>query len=172
MIGDELQSLIHRGHLLPRHRLPRERAAPTVECHPSCRNMLLPIKPLFYPHRHPTKEASASLKIGSRAGDDDAGACRARGTQLATCSPALVVRNDFSTRSSPTATPVLGKAVLRHLVTGKLHEPVTAGISLQRVRSAFRHSWRPCLRICATRSGGLGGAVASCNVGRAAIRSP
>ena len=46
MIGHELQPLVHRGHLLPEHRSPRERAAPTVECHPSCRNTLLPINPV------------------------------------------------------------------------------------------------------------------------------
>ena len=45
MIGNKLQALGHRGHLLPGHRSPRERAAPTVECHPSSRNTLLPINP-------------------------------------------------------------------------------------------------------------------------------
>ena len=47
MIGDELQPLVHRGHLLPGHRSSRERAAQTVECHPSCRNILLPINPVY-----------------------------------------------------------------------------------------------------------------------------
>ena len=49
MIGDELQPLVHRGHLLPGHRFPRERDARTVECHPSCRNNLLPINPVYTP---------------------------------------------------------------------------------------------------------------------------
>src|SRR5665647_1565627 len=46
MIGNELHPLVHGRDLLPGHRSSRERDAPTVECHPSCRNTLLPINPV------------------------------------------------------------------------------------------------------------------------------